>query len=80
VPFVISGKTITTEAQGAFSSLSTDTAQLTETGLVIKANPGAAATVADTQRDLLVTTALLEGQRKKIIRMDQVKSVFIDLR
>jgi hypothetical protein len=55
-------------------------AQLTETGLVIRVNPGAAATVANSQRDLLVGTALLEGQRKKIVGAGQVKSVFIDLR
>lgn len=55
-------------------------AQLTETGLVIKASPGAAAAVANSQRDLLVGTALLEGQRKNVVSAGQVKSVFIDLR
>jgi hypothetical protein len=53
---------------------------LTETGLVVKANSGAAATVANNQRDLLIGTALLEGQRKKVVDPGQVKSVFIDLR
>jgi hypothetical protein len=66
-----------TNAQG---QLVTFVAQLTETGLVIKASPGEAATVANSQRDLLVGTALLEGQRKNVVGVGQVKSVFIDLR
>jgi hypothetical protein len=55
-------------------------AQLTETGLVIRVSSGAAETIANSQQELLIGTALLEAQRKNVINARRLKSVFIDLR
>jgi hypothetical protein len=55
-------------------------AEVTDTGLVIKVGSGTASELASTQRDLLVGTALLAAQRNKLATATQVKSVFIDFR
>ena len=55
-------------------------AEVTDTGLVIKVSSGTASELASTQRDLLVGTALLTAQRNKMATAAQVKSVFIDFR
>ncbi|MCS6242328.1 MAG: filamentous hemagglutinin N-terminal domain-containing protein [Opitutus sp.] len=55
-------------------------AEVTDTGLVIKVSSGTASELASTQRDLLVGTALLVAQRNKMATAAQVKSVFIDFR
>jgi hypothetical protein len=55
-------------------------AEVTDTGLVIKVGSGTASELASTQRDLLVGTALLAAQRNKMATAAQVKSVFIDFR